>query len=324
MTLRVIFAGTPEFAIPCLERLVESDSKVVAVLTQPDQKKGRGQKLSAPPVKSFALKCALPVIQTNKICDETIRKLLLFRPDIVVVVAFGLRIPEKLLYQPPLGCVNVHASLLPRWRGAAPVARAIEAGDIETGVSIMQMDSGLDTGGILSQMKVEIADDDTTGTLESRLSHAGATELMRVWQAISQRKLQAVAQNEEQASYAKKMTKSDAGIDWHNCAAAIVCKIRACNPWPVAYSWLDEQRVQIWEAQVSNHGSNDVEPGTVVSSDKHHVIVSAGQGAVRLETVQKDGKKRMKIRDFVAGNQITTGSVFEYRKMPLSESKGRS
>ena len=324
MTLRVIFAGTPEFALPCLEQLVESDSKVVAVLTQPDQKKGRGQKLFAPPVKSFALKHSLPIIQTDKLCDETIRKLLLFRPDIVVVVAFGLRIPEKLLHQPPLGCVNVHASLLPRWRGAAPVARAIEAGDTETGVSIMQMDSGLDTGGILSQMKVEIADDDTTGTLESRLSHAGATELMRVWQAISQRELRAVAQNEKGVSYAHKMTKPDAAIDWHDCAKSIVCKIRACNPWPVAYSWLGDKRIQIWEAQVDEYGSNDVEPGTVVSSDKHHVIVSAGQGAVRLETVQKDGKKRMKIRDFVAGNQITTGSVFEYRKMPLSESKGRS
>ena len=324
MTLRVIFAGTPEFAIPCLEQLVESDSKVVAVLTQPDQKKGRGQKLFAPPVKSFALECGLPVIQTNKLCDETIRELLLFRPDIIVVVAFGMRIPEKLLRQPPLGCVNVHASLLPRWRGAAPAARAIEAGDTETGVSIMQMDKGLDTGGILSQMKVEIADDDTTGTLESRLAHAGATELMRVWQAISQGKLRPVAQNEKQATYANKMTKSGAAIDWHDCAAAIVSRIRACNPWPVAYSWLGEERIQIWEAQVSEFGSNDVEPGTVVLSDKHRVIVSAGQGAVQLEIVQKDGRKRMKVRDFVAGNPISAGSVFENRSMPRSNDKGRS
>ena len=317
MTLRVIFAGTPTFAIPCIERLVKSDIHVVAVLTQPDRRKGRGQKLSAPAVKSFALDCSIPVIQSARLDSDTVDNLLSYRPDLIIVVAFGLIVPEKLLSAPPLGCVNVHASLLPRWRGAAPVARAIEAGDAETGVTIMQMDAGLDTGGILSQTKVAIADDDTTASLEDRVAQAGAAELMRVLPAIAKRKLQAIPQNENSATYATKMNVVDGIIDWDKSATSIVCKIRACNPWPVAHSWLQGRRIRIWEAQVCENDSQNDTPGTVVSSTRKQIVVSARQGTVGLRIVQRDGKNRMQIRDFLAGNPITEGSKFTQNEMPV-------
>lgn len=324
MTLRVIFAGTPEFARPCLERLVEADCEVVAVMTQPDRRQGRGRRVLPPPVKSFALQHDLPVIQPHRLDDDAVHQLLVIDPDLIIVVAFGLIIPDELLYRPPLGCVNVHASLLPRWRGAAPVARAIEAGDVETGITIMQMDSGLDTGGILSQVAVEIAADDTTATLGGKLALAGATELLRALPAISDRKLHAVEQNSNLATYAHKMTKSDATIDWNECAAAIVCKIRACDPWPVAHSWLNDTRIRIWEAQVCDGDHHDMRPGTVVPSGPNEVIVAAGRGAVRLDSVQRDGKKRMTIRNFIAGNPIAAGSVFMSRAMNLPSGCKRS
>lgn len=310
MTLRVIFAGTPTFAIPCLERLVNSGIHVVAVLTQPDRRKGRGQKLSAPPVKSFALDHSIPVVQTDRLDSDTVGKLLAYRPDLIIVVAYGLIIPKSLLSEPTLGCVNVHASLLPRWRGAAPVARAIEAGDTETGVTVMQMDAGLDTGGILSQSKVAIDANDTTASLEDRIACEGAAELIRVLPAISKGELPAIPQDEDSATYAAKLSVADGVIDWDNSATSIVRKIRACNPWPVAHSWLQGKRIRIWEAQACEHGSVYEAPGMVISSNRKQVMVSARQGAISLETVQKDGKKRMQIRDFLAGSPITQGSKF--------------
>ncbi|MDE0309792.1 MAG: methionyl-tRNA formyltransferase [Acidiferrobacterales bacterium] len=314
MTLRVIFAGTPTFAIPCLERLVNSDIHVAAVVTQPDRRRGRGQKLSPPPVKSFATEHAIPVIQADRLDRDTVGKLLSYRPDLIIVAAYGLMIPAALLSGPALGCVNVHASLLPRWRGAAPVARAIEAGDTETGVTIMQMDRGLDTGGILSQSKVEIKAEDTTATLEDRIAREGATELIRVLPMISESQLRSIPQNEDEATYAAKMTKADAVIDWDSSAASIVRKVRACNPWPVAHSWLQGSRVRIWEAQVCEPGHVGEQPGSVIHSNTEQVVVLTGQGAVRLETVQKDGRNRMKIRDFLAGNPIAEGLRFTPRE----------
>ncbi len=318
MTLRVIFAGTPKFAIPCLERLVNSGNHVVAVLTQPDRRKGRGQKLSAPPVKSFALDLSIPVVQTDRLDSDTVGQLLSHQPDLIIVVAYGLIIPKSLLSEPPLGCVNVHASLLPRWRGAAPVARAIEAGDTETGVTIMQMDSGLDTGGILSQSKVEIYADDTTASLEDRIAYEGAAELIRVLPAISKGELPAIPQDEDSATYAAKMNVADVVIEWDNSATSIVRKIRACNPWPVAHSWLQGRRIRIWEAQVCEHDSENETPGTVISSNRKQVVVSAGKDAVSLKTVQKDGKRQMQIRDYLAGNPITEGSKFTRSEVPVS------
>ncbi len=318
MTLRVIFAGTPAFAIPCLERLVDSGVHVVAVLTQPDRRKGRGQKMSAPPVKSFAEERSIPVIQPERLDSEAVDRLMSYWPDLIIVVAYGLIIPATLLSGPLLGFVNVHASLLPRWRGAAPVARAIEAGDTETGVTVMQMDAGLDTGGILSQSKVAINIDDTTESLEERIACEGAAELMRVLPLISKGELQAIPQNEDSATYAAKMSQTDAVIDWDNSASSIVRKIRACNPWPVAHSWLQGRRIRIWEAQVCEHGSVFETPGMVISSNRKQVVVSARQGAVSLGTVQKDGKNRMQIRDFLAGNPITEGSSFTQSEVPVS------
>ena len=310
MTLRVIFAGTPMFAIPSLRALVDAGQDVVAVLTQPDRKKGRGRKLSPPPVKSFALERGLPVVQAGRLTDDVVNELLRFQPDIMIVVAFGLIISKQLLSAPRWGCVNVHASLLPRWRGAAPVARAIEAGDTQTGVTIMQMDAGLDTGDILSQVVVPIGEEDTTASLEQRLADAGATELLRVLPALVSDDLQPVVQDERFATYATKMSADDAIINWADAATEIVCQVRACNPWPVARTWLQGQRLRIWEARVSDRSPADGMPGTVVSDDKHALTVMSGEGAVSLQTVQLDGRNRMPVRNFLAGHRISAGARF--------------
>ena len=310
MTLRVIFAGTPDFAVPSLEKLVDSRVQVAAVLTQPDRTKGRGRMLAEPPVKSFAQQHQLPVIQTERLNSDVVEEVRLLNADMMVVVAFGLILPRALIELPRYGCVNVHASLLPRWRGAAPVARAIEAGDTETGVTIMQMDEGLDTGEILSQAQCPIEPNDTTATLHHKLSKLGASELIRLLPEICSHSVQPLPQNEKDATYAAKLNTMEAAIDWRLPAVEIVRKIRAYNPWPVARTRIDSLRLRIWEAQLCEEISRSGKPGEVLDAGKYRLDVMAGEGALSITSLQRDGKNRMAASDFLAGHQIPPGSVF--------------
>ncbi len=310
MTLRVIFAGTPDFAVPSLKILVETGVQVAAVLTQPDRTKGRGRKLAEPPVKSFAQQHQIPVIQTGQLSLDIVEEVRLLNSDMIVVVAFGLILPRALIELPRYGCVNVHASLLPRWRGAAPVARAIEAGDTETGVTIMQMDEGLDTGEILSQAQCPIQPNDTTAALHDKLSKLGASELIRLLPEICSHSVQSLPQNEKGATYAAKLNTVEAAIDWHLTAVEIVRKIRAYNPWPVARTRIDSLRLRIWEAQVCEEFSGSGKPGEVLDAGKFRLDVMAGEGALSITSLQRDGKNRMAASDFLAGHQILPGSVF--------------
>ena len=310
MTLRVIFAGTPDFAVPSLKKIVDTGVQVAAVLTQPDRTKGRGRKLAEPPVKSFAQQHQLPVIQTEQLSSDVVEEVRLLNADMMVVVAFGLILPRALIELPRYGCVNVHASLLPRWRGAAPVARAIEAGDTETGVTIMQMDEGLDTGEILSQAQCLIEPNDTAATLHDKLSELGASELIRLLPEICSHSVQPLPQNETDATYAAKLNTAEAAIDWRLPAVEIVRKIRAYNPWPVARTRIGSLRLRIWEAQVFEKKSVSGKPGEVLDAGKFRLDVMAGGGALRITSLQREGKNRMAASDFLAGHQILPGSVF--------------
>ena len=307
--LRAVFAGTPEFALPSLQSLVESDVEVVAVLTQPDRPKGRGRKLTAPPVKLFCEDQGIRVLQTHRITDELIEELDCLAPDVMVVVAFGLLLPAELLQLPKYGCINVHASLLPKWRGAAPVARAIEAGDNRTGVTIMQMDVGLDTGPMLSQIECAIQSDDTTETLQQKLAVLGAQELLKTLKTLPLKLKKSSPQMDSLASYAAKLTVAESFIDWNLSANEIVRKVRAYNPWPIARTVYQGMGIRIWSAHVSTH-TGITTPGEVIECTSRGVIVGAGHDAVNILCLQRDGKKRMRVQDFLSGFPISPGSIF--------------
>lgn len=307
--LRAIFAGTPEFALPSLQCLVESDIEVIAVLTQPDRPKGRGRKLTAPPVKLFCEDQEIRVLQTHRITRELIDELKKLAPDVMVVVAFGLLLPAELLQLPKYGCINVHASLLPKWRGAAPVARAIEAGDDKSGVTIMHMDVGLDTGPMLSQVECAIQPDDTADTLQQKLAVLGAQELLKTLNALPQKLKESSPQLDSQASYASKLTVAESFIDWNLSADDIVRKVHAYNPWPIARTIYQGIGIRIWSAQVSSH-TGIATPGEVIESTRCGVIVGAGRGAVKILCLQRDGKKRMRAQEFLSGLPMSPGSRF--------------
>ena len=313
MQLRVIFAGTPEFAVPSLNTLIKSGVEVQLVITQPDRRRGRGRKLSATPVRQFADLHNINVVQTAKIDNSIIELISSNKPDLIVVVAFGMLLPKSMLELPRLGCLNVHASLLPRWRGAAPIARAIEAADSQTGVTIMQMDEGLDTGMILSQLKCLIATDDTAETLGLKLAGLGASQLSKTLDALTRGEIKPLLQDDDLATYADKLSRKDAPINWNTNALSVICKIHALNPWPVAESYINGNRLRIWNAELSEIDPNDAQPGEVVAADKNGIFVCAGNGVIRLTVVQRDGKNKVFSADYLAGNPIALGTQFECR-----------
>jgi len=313
MTLRIAFAGTPQFAVPTLARLAESEHEAAAVLTQPDRRQGRGRKILFSPVKSFADQHDLTVYQPEQLDADAAAFLRRLEPDLIVVAAYGLIIPSQILQIPRLGCVNVHASMLPRWRGAAPVARAIEAGDRITGISIMQMDEGLDTGDILSQREFPIDEVCTAGTLQHQLSELGARLLVETLPQIESRSINAKVQDECTATYAHKLTVQEAQINWELSASEVVRKVRAYSPWPIACTWFGEQRLRIWQAQALSARDYRGTPGQIVSSDQKHVYVMTGDGVVSVEVVQKSGKNKLPIAQFLAGNPIAKNSLFASR-----------
>ncbi|WP_305460109.1 methionyl-tRNA formyltransferase [Photobacterium leiognathi] len=297
--LRIVFAGTPDFAARHLAALLSSQHDVVAVYTQPDRPAGRGKKLTASPVKAIALENDIPVYQPVSLRNEEAQQeLAAIDADIMVVVAYGLLLPQEVLDTPRLGCINVHGSILPRWRGAAPIQRSIWAGDTETGVTIMQMDIGLDTGDMLKVATLPIEATDTSATMYEKLAELGPDALIDCLSDIADGTAVAVKQDDEQANYAKKLSKEEALIDWTMDATAIERCVRAFNPWPMSYFTVAEQNVKVWQTAVEADNQGKA-PGTILSADKQGILVATGNGALRLISLQPPGKKAMSAADLL-------------------------
>ena len=297
--LKLIFAGTPDFAARHLAALLSSDHEVVAVYTQPDKPAGRGQKLTASPVKELALAHNLPVYQPATLRKEEAQaELAALGADLMVVVAYGLILPKAVLDTPRLGCINVHGSLLPRWRGAAPIQRSIWAGDAETGVTIMQMDVGLDTGAMIRKVSCPIAADETSASLYDKLAGLGPQALVDTVNAMAAGNTAAEAQDDAQANYAEKLSKEEARIDWSMEAVAIERCIRAFNPWPISWFEVADQTVKVWQAEVITQ-DHVQRAGTLLKADKQGIDVATGKGVLRLLTLQPPGKKAMSVTDLL-------------------------
>ncbi|MCH5051864.1 methionyl-tRNA formyltransferase [Pectobacterium aquaticum] len=311
-SLRIIFAGTPDFAARHLDALLSSGHEVVGVFTQPDRPAGRGNKLTPSPVKVLAEQYSLPVFQPKSLRPEENQAMVqALNADVMVVVAYGLILPQPVLSMPRLGCINVHGSLLPLWRGAAPIQRALWAGDSETGVTIMQMDVGLDTGAMLHKMSCPILPQDTSATLYDKLAELGPRGLLETLEQLADGSAVAEVQNDALATYAEKLSKEEARLNWQLSAEQLERCIRAFNPWPVGYFIVDEQPVKVWKAEViaKAHGS---QPGTIIQADKQGIQVATADGILNIQELQPAGKKVMGTQDllnsrrewFVPGNTL--------------------
>ena len=298
--LRVVFAGTPDFAVPCLHACSDAGADVVAVYSQPDRPAGRGRKLAASPVKEAALAAGIAVEQPESFkAVENRDRLAAYTPDLMVVVAYGLILPRKVLAIPRLGCWNVHASLLPRWRGAAPIQRAILAGDAESGVDLMQMEAGLDTGPVLIERRTPITPDDTGGTLHDRLSALGADALVEgLRRVMAGEVLVPRIQAEEGVEYAHKLDKAEARLDFSLPAIALERKVHAFDPWPVAEADVAGERLRIWSA-VAIEGVAGAAPGSVISANRQGIDVACAHGALRLLGIQRSGGRRISAADYL-------------------------
>ena len=306
--LRVAFAGTPEFAAQALDAILKAAYAVPLVLTQPDRPAGRGMKLSPSAVKQLALAHGIEVDQPEKLRTEEQRaRLVACAPDVLVVAAYGLILPPAVLALPRLGCLNIHASLLPRWRGAAPLHRAIEAGDAETGITIMQMDEGLDTGPMLLRRALPIAADDTTASLHDRLAVLGGACIVEALAALAAGALVATPQPAEGVTYAAKIGRAEADIDWSRPAADIERAMRAFDPFPGAVSTLRDTAVKCWKARVV---AGEGEPGRVLAVDADGIVVACGRDALRCTVLQRPGSKRLPAGEFLRGFPVSVGERF--------------
>lgn len=302
----IIFAGTPDFAAASLQAIVAAGFDVPLVLTQPDRPSGRGMKQQSSPVKQLALSLELDIQQPTSLKDPDIQAhIRAIHADVMVVAAYGLLLPQSVLTIPRYGCLNIHASLLPRWRGAAPIQRAIEAGDSETGICIMQMDAGLDTGAILSRHLYPIGENDTAAQVHDGLMALGAKAIVANLQHLDQ--LKPTPQPETGVTYAHKLSKAEAQINWHRSADEINRQIRAFNPVPGSWTLWQDKPLKIWRAQVVE-GSG--QPGTIVRSDEHQLIVACGSKALSIELLQKAGSKAMPVNAFQTGNALSIGTIF--------------
>ena len=306
--LRVIFMGTPEFACPTLQKLIDRGDQVVAVVTQPDRPKGRGQRLMPPPVKELAMRHDIPVYQPLKVrAPEVVDALRELTPDVIVVVAFGQILPKSLLEIPRLGCINVHASLLPRYRGAAPLNWCIINGEHETGVTTMLMDVGLDTGPMLLKQATPLDENEDIVSLHDRMSVMGAELLSETLDGLIAGKIVPQEQDATQSCYASMLKNEDGRIDWQRDARSIHNQVRGLAVWPVAYTALDGQTVKIYRSKVAE-GSG--QPGTVLRADKRGIEVACQQGSLIIEELQLAGKKRLDAASFLAGCSIPIGAIF--------------
>lgn len=325
--MRVIFMGTPDFAVGALEALLDAGHRVVAVVTQPDKQRGRDRKLQYSPVKECALAHGLTVLQPAKIkAPEAVEELRKYEADIFVVAAFGQILSQEILEMPKYGCINIHASLLPKYRGASPIQYAILNGDDVTGVTIMQMNEGMDTGDILTMKAIPVEKNDTGGSLFEKLSVLGANLLVKTLPKIEAGEIIPVKQQEEDASYVRMLTKDMGRIDWKRDADALERLVRGMNPWPSAYCSFRGKSLKVWAAEVSfeeqkeesgyagffRHNENrEINPGEVLLVTKDSICVQTGKGVLVLKEVQLEGKKRMPVQDFLLGCQVKAGEVFE-------------
>ena len=305
--------GTPDFAVGTLEALIEAGHEVVLAVTQPDKPKGRGKEMAFPPVKEVALQHDIEVFQPVKIREATcVEQLADYDADIMVVVAFGQILPQEILDLTPYGCINVHASLLPKYRGAAPIQWAIIDGEEVTGVTTMQMDAGLDTGDMLLKAEVLIQKEETGGSLHDKLMHVGAKLCVETLQGLEQQRLTREKQGESPTAYAKMLDKHLGNIDWTKEAREIERLIRGLNPWPSAYSYLEDKMVKIWEVQVETT-STKAEPGRITKIEKDSIYVQAGRGQLIIKELQIQGKRRMKADAFLRGYQFDENMKFTRR-----------
>lgn len=312
-SLRVIFAGTPAFSALHLKALIDSEHQLIAVYTQPDRPAGRGKKIQASPVKQLALEAGIDVYQPPSLRDDAVRsELAALGADVMVVVAYGLILPQAILDTPVHGCLNVHASLLPRWRGAAPIQRAIEAGDETTGITIMQMDAGLDTGAMLATSRCAV-NGHSAASLHDALAEAGPPLLLQVLADLPAYQARAEQQDDSAACYADKISKAEAQLNWQDDAAALERAIRAFNPFPVCYSLLGDQRVKIWEARRLPGPGSTAPAGTIVAADADGIIVSCGSGDLAIQTLQLPGGKALSAGQMLNARQtlFTPGARFE-------------
>lgn len=304
--MKVIFAGTPEFAALALQAIVDAGHEVVLVLTQPDRPGGRGMVLQASPVKKLALEKGIEVFQPLSLRDEAAQAVLsAIGAEVMVVAAYGLILPQRVLDMPRFGCLNIHASLLPRWRGAAPIQRALLAGDTETGVCIMQMEAGLDTGPVLLRGAFPIAPEDTSATLHDRLAETGARLIV---EALAGLPLPAETQATEGVTYAHKIEKAEALIDWRKPSVVLDRHVRAFNPFPGAQAMLGGQVIKIWRAEAVQEKG---EIGQILSVDRSQLLVGCGEGALAISELQKAGGKRLSVQQFLAGNPLKAGDRFD-------------
>lgn len=315
--MRVIFMGTPDFAVDTLEAIIKAGHEVVMVVTQPDKPKGRGKTMQFTPVKEVAVRESIPVLQPLKVREEAVvMQLEKAEPDVIVVVAYGQILPESILQIPTYGCINVHASLLPKYRGAAPIQWAVLNGEKESGVTTMYMAKGLDTGDMIDKVVVPIIPEETGGSLQDKLAQAGAELLVKTLAKLEQGIVQRTPQKDEESSYAHMLTKALGNIDWTKDAVSIERLIRGLNPWPSAYSHLQGKTLKIWQASVLAEDIlpdgavyGNAVPGEIVYVDKHCFIVKAGQDYLEVNELQLEGKKRMKTDAFLRGYTLEPGTL---------------
>lgn len=305
--MRIAFMGTPEFAVPSLEALLKSEDQVVGVVTQPDRPKGRGHALAPPPVKIIAQQAGIPVLQPLKIrTADFLDALAAWKPDLIAVTAFGRILHAPILNLPPMGCVNVHGSLLPKYRGAAPIQWAVINGETETGITTMLMDEGMDTGPMLLQERIPILPDDTAGTLAPRLASLGGRLLVETISRLKAGTLAPRAQDHAQATLAPLLKKEDGAIDWTADAGSIANRIRGLSPWPGAYTFYGQERWNIWKAAAVQEPAQE-RPGTVLAVTKQSFKVATGNGVLEIQEIQTANSKRMSVGQFLAGHRIGPG-----------------
>ncbi len=308
--LRIIFMGTPDFAVPSLQALLDGPDEVVTVVCQPDRKRGRGKKLSAPPVKQLAQQAGIPVLQPQSIKTEDFHtQLAELAPDLMVVVAYGKILPGSLLGLAPLGTINVHGSLLPRYRGAAPIQWAVINGDRKTGITIMQMDEGMDTGDILLPLAVEIDNQDTAGSLFDKLASLGGDTLQTAVSLLKEGKLPPVPQDSDLATSAPMLSKKQGHLDWSNQAEKLHCLIRGLDPWPSAYGFLNTTRFRFFKPEIVVKTATEP-PGTVCRADREGLLIATGSDYLLIREIQPEGKKRMSVQACLCGTEIKPGDVF--------------
>jgi methionyl-tRNA formyltransferase len=300
--IKIVFMGTPDFSVPCLEKLIAEGYTIAGVVTQPDRPKGRKRELTPPPVKVAALQHDIPVLQPEKLkASEAVEQILALTPDLIVTAAYGQILPKKLIDYPKFGCINVHASLLPKYRGGAPIHQSIIDGEKETGVTIMYMVEKLDAGDILTQVRVPIEDQDTVGSLHDKLSEAGSKLLLETLPKLIDHKISPIPQEEGLVTYARNILRENERIDWGKTAREINNQVRGLNPWPVSFTLLEGEPFKVWWGVVVQEGGKYSDPGTVLNLSPEGIDIACGDGIFRMKEVQPSGKRKMSVEEYLRG-----------------------